>query len=58
MFNGYPYQHLELNDLPGEKWKWIPRLEGYYKISNFGRVKRESFEIEMANGSQRVVQDQ
>ncbi len=57
MFNGYPYQHLELNDLPGEKWKWIPWLEGYYKISSFGRVKREGFEIEMVNGTQRVVQE-
>ncbi len=53
----YPYQHLELNNLPGEKWKWIPWLEGYYKISNFGRVKRETFEIKMSNGYRRSVQE-
>jgi len=53
----YPYQHLELNNLSGEKWKWIPWLEGYYKISNFGRIKRESFEITMSNGYRRTVQE-
>ncbi len=53
----YPYQHLELNNFPGEKWKWIPWLEGCYRISNFGRVKRESFEITMSNGYRRTVQE-
>jgi hypothetical protein len=53
----YPHQHLELNNLAGEKWKWIPWLEGYYRISNFGRVRRESFEITMSNGYQRTVQE-
>lgn len=53
----YPYQHLELNSLQGEKWKWIPWLEGYYRISNFGRIKRESFEITMSNGYRRSVQE-
>src|SRR5258708_39495398 len=32
-------------------------MEGYYKISNFGRVKRESFEVEMVNGRRRAVQE-
>jgi NUMOD4 motif/NUMOD1 domain len=53
----YQYQHLELNDLPTEKWKWIPWLVGYYRISNFGRVRRESFEITMSNGYRRMVQE-
>ncbi len=57
MVKQYPYQHLELNDLIGEKWKWIPWLEGYYKISSFGRVKRESFEMIMKNGLHRVIQE-
>ena len=57
MVRKFPYQHLELNNLPNEKWKWIPWLEGYYKISSYGRVKRECFEIEMANGKRRVVQE-
>ncbi len=43
--------------MPGEKWKWIPRLEGYYRISNFGRVKRETFEITMSNGYRRMVKE-
>lgn len=29
----------DLQDLPGEIWKDIKGYEGYYKISNFGRVK-------------------
>lgn len=57
MVREFPYQHLELNNLPNEKWKWIPWLEGYYKISSYGRVKRECFEIEMSNGKRRVVRE-
>ncbi len=53
----YSYQHLELNSLPGEKWKWIPRLEGYYKISSFGRVKRETFGIIMKNGVSKTIRE-
>lgn len=36
----YPYQQLSLDDLNGELWKDIPGHEGYYMISNFGRIKR------------------
>ncbi|PTT76420.1 MULTISPECIES: NUMOD4 domain-containing protein [unclassified Chryseobacterium] len=32
--------NLSLNDLPGERWKPIPELEGYFTISSKGRVKR------------------
>ncbi|BFO65414.1 NUMOD4 domain-containing protein [Chryseobacterium sp. KCF3-3] len=32
--------NLSLQDLPGEKWKPIPDLEGYFAISNKGRIKR------------------
>jgi hypothetical protein len=32
--------NLSLNDLPGERWKPIPELEGYFAISSKGRVKR------------------
>lgn len=28
-----------LNNLWGERWKEIPYTEGYYLISNYGRVK-------------------
>lgn len=40
---------LETNTLPNEKWKDVPSYEGYYKISNFGRVK--SVERILFNGS-------
>jgi hypothetical protein len=34
------YKHiLTLEDLPGEKWKDIPFLDGVCEISNYGRVK-------------------
>jgi hypothetical protein len=36
----YPYLDLELKSLPGERWKDIPGLEGLYKVSSFGRIKR------------------
>lgn len=32
--------NLSLKNLPGERWKPIPDLEGYFVISNKGRVKR------------------
>lgn len=32
--------NLSLKDLPGEKWKPVPDLEGYFAISNKGRIKR------------------
>lgn len=39
----YPFQNLSLDDLPGEKWKDIPQLKGYYQLSNQGRVRRVPF---------------
>lgn len=32
--------NLSLKDLPNEQWKDIPELEGYFNISNKGRIKR------------------
>ena len=32
----YPFG---LEDLEGEVWKWVEGYEGYYKVSNYGRVK-------------------
>ena len=31
---------LSLKDLKNEEWKWIPNCEGYFLISNYGRIKR------------------
>jgi hypothetical protein len=50
MKDTYPYQDLSLTSREGERWKDISGLDGRYSISNFGRVKRESFELQCSNG--------
>jgi hypothetical protein len=35
----YPYQNLSLDDMPEEVWKEISDFDGYYEVSNLGRVK-------------------
>jgi hypothetical protein len=47
----YPYHNLDLKNIKGEKWKDLPELEGYYQISNFGRIKRLEYEMEYKNGA-------
>lgn len=47
----YPYQDLKLRSIKGEKWKDIPGLEGYYQISNYGRIKRLEYEMQYKNGA-------
>ncbi len=51
----YPFQDHSLKNIAGEKWKPLPGHEFYYSISNFGRVRREEFEIICANGRQRLI---
>ncbi len=34
-----PYQNLSLQDIEGEEWRDIEDFEGYYMVSNMGRVK-------------------
>lgn len=36
----YPYLNTGLSDFCGEQWDDLPGLEGYFEISNLGRVKR------------------
>jgi hypothetical protein len=36
----YPHQNLSLENMKGEQWEDIPNLDGYYLVSNFGRIKR------------------
>lgn len=36
----YPYENKSLQNIDGEEWKEINGLNGYYAVSNFGRVKR------------------
>lgn len=51
----YAWEDRSLDDLPGEQWKDIPSLDGMYRISNFGRVKRLEFEIICYNGMTRLL---
>ncbi|MEK6878694.1 MAG: NUMOD4 domain-containing protein [Nanoarchaeota archaeon] len=37
--NEINYNSLDIEDLEGEIWKDIPEFEGYYKASNYGRIK-------------------
>jgi hypothetical protein len=39
MNNLLPHKNLSLDDMEGEIWKDIEGYEGFYQISNFGRVK-------------------
>ena len=45
-----PYLNLDLAGMEGERWKDIPGLEGYFKVSNKGRVKRQQYETVYTNG--------
>jgi hypothetical protein len=45
------YLNLSLTNIPGERWKDIPELEGYFMISNRGRVRRLEYEMEYSNGA-------
>jgi hypothetical protein len=51
----YPYQDTVSERLKNERWKDIPSLEGYYRVSNFGRVRRLPFEIICSNGQLRQI---
>lgn len=46
----YPYQNLSLKNIRGEKWEDIPGLDGYFCLSNFGRIKRMEFETQYKDG--------
>jgi NUMOD4 motif/NUMOD1 domain len=46
----YPYRNTELKSLKGEKWKDIPGFEMYFKVSNFGRIKRLEYEMQYSDG--------
>ncbi len=47
----YPYQLLQLKNLPGERFKPIKGLEEYFSVSNKGRVKRHEYEVTYKNGA-------
>ena len=35
----YPYQNLDIKNLPGERWKDIKGYKGIYQVSSHGRIK-------------------
>jgi hypothetical protein len=37
-YSKYPFMNLSLEDMKGEVWIDIPHLDGYFKVSNYGRV--------------------
>lgn len=45
------YKNLSLEDMDGEVWKDIPGYEGYYQVSNMGRVKSLDRKIKRINGT-------
>jgi hypothetical protein len=53
-----PYQNLSLTNIPGERWKDIPGLEGYFQVSSYGRVKRLEYEMTYKNGAVYVKTEQ
>ena len=46
----YPYQNVSLIDIKGEKWEDIPGVDGYFVVSNYGRVKRMKFQMQFDDG--------
>lgn len=46
----YPYQNRSLEDIEGEEWKDIPRLDMYFLVSNYGRIKRLQYMLEYNDG--------
>lgn len=48
--NKYPYEQMDLDDLPYERWEDIPFLDGLYRVSNLGRIKRLDIEVVTKKG--------
>lgn len=47
----YSYRNTDLRAIKGERWKDLPGVEGYFLISNYGRVKRCGYEMQYRNGA-------
>ena len=46
----YHYQNLSLKNIKGERWKDVPGLELYARISSYGRLKRLPYVLEYSDG--------
>lgn len=53
-----PYQDRSLRNIKGEQWKDIPGLEGYFRISNVGRIKRLKRESVNSRGTVVIYKEQ
>lgn len=47
----YPHKNLSLQNMEGEIWEDIPGLDGYFLISNLGRIKRQQYEMQTRIGA-------
>jgi hypothetical protein len=47
------YRDRQLQDRPSEQWEDIPGLDGYFQVSNFGRIKRNARELVNRKGNTR-----
>ena len=45
------YRDRLLQDRPSEQWEDIPGLDGYFQVSNLGRIKRNEREVIYPNGA-------
>jgi hypothetical protein len=52
-----PHKKFFLEDMEGEIWKDIKGFEGFYQISNFGRVKSCERYLTQPNGGQRLIKN-
>lgn len=55
--HSYPHEYFGLSPLQGERWKHIPDLEDYYMISNYGRIKRLTYERIYRNGAVYIFEE-
>ncbi|MBX2925878.1 MAG: hypothetical protein KF746_27025 [Chitinophagaceae bacterium] len=51
------YKDRSLKDRKGEKWEDIPGLDGYYLVSNYGRVKRVRRELRRTDGNMYILRE-
>lgn len=49
------YLDTSLQDKPEEQWDAIPGMDGYYQISNFGRLKRIEREVYDSQGGHYIL---
>jgi hypothetical protein len=52
-----PYLNMSLQDIEGEEWRDILGWEGYYQVSNMGRVKSLERIIEKKNGVRMEIEE-